>query len=355
MKLEKIKLNNFRNYEYEEIQFSDRVNILVGENGQGKTNLLEAIYILSTSKSFKKARFSEMIKFGEEYFRVEGHFDGGRSVSIAVDRNKKKKIKIDDNLIKKNSDLMENFYSIVFSPEDLSIIKDAPSVRRSFINREICQLDRIYFEDLVMYNRVLRQRNAILKDQGGELLLEAFDTELERYGKRIIRRRRKHIEEISPFFHEIYDRMCQGREEASVHYRPNLEEEDEFLDVLASKRENELRMKTTLVGPHRDDLKIIINGKDGRQYGSQGQQRSAALSLKLASIKMIEKIKGITPVLLLDDVMSELDQGRQEYLLSATEDIQTFLTMTSGHEAIINRFPENSKYTITGGRVEKNN
>lgn len=354
MKLEKIKLNNFRNYGKEEVSFSDRVNIFIGENGQGKTNLLEAIYILSTGKSFKTARFGEMIRFNEDFFRVEGFFDEERSVSIAVDRNKKKKIRIDGDLIKRNSEMMENFYSIIFSPEDLRIIKDAPKLRRSFIDREICQLDRLYFENLVMYNRALFQRNAILKEQGGELLLEAFDGELERYGREIIKSRRKHIKDAAPFFRDIYDKMCQGREEAFIEYSPNVEEY-QFADLLVSKRDKEFRMKTTLVGPHRDDLKIIINGRNGRVYGSQGQQRSAALALKLASIKMIEKIKGITPVLLLDDVMSELDQGRQEYLLSATEDIQTFLTTTNGHESIIDLFPNNSKYTIHGGNLEKNN
>lgn len=353
MKLEKIKIKNFRNYDCQELEFSDRVNILIGENGQGKTNLLEAIYILSTGKSFKTARFAEMIKFEEDYFRVEGSFDEDKSVAIAVNRNKKKRVKINGNLIKKNSEMMENFYSIIFSPEDLSIIKDAPKLRRSFLDREICQLDKIYFENLILYNRALRQRNAILKEQGGELLLEAFDQELVKYGEKVIRRRREHIKDAAPFFCEIYRQMCQGREEANIYYSPNVEEDD-FLSTIVAKRENEFRIKTSLVGPHRDDLKIQINGRDGRTYGSQGQQRSAALALKLASIKMIEKIKGLTPVLLLDDVLSELDRGRQEYLLSATEDIQTFLTMTNGHEHVIDRFPRNSKYTIAGGRVEKN-
>lgn len=357
MIIKSIELSNFRNYEHLDISFDEGTTILYGDNAQGKTNILEAAYVSGTTKSHKGSRDKEMIRFDE----TESHIktivqknDRDYQIDIHLKKNKAKGIAINKVPIKKAADLFGILNIIFFSPEDLNIIKNGPAERRRFIDAELCQLDKIYLSDLTNYNKALNQRNKLLKDlyyhPNLKETLPVWDIQLIRYGRKIIERRRRFIQELNEIVSDIHQKISGGKEEMILNYEPDIEDIF-FEDELIRAKERDLKYAQTSVGPHRDDLKITVNSIDVRKYGSQGQQRSCALSLKLSEIKLVEQTIHDQPILLLDDVLSELDQNRQNYLLQAIDETQTIITCTGLDEFVKNRFTLNKVYEVKNGSI----
>ena len=357
MNIRSIELKNFRNYENLEISFDEGTNILFGDNAQGKTNILEAAYMSGTTKSHKGSRDREMIRFGEE----EAHLKtvvarGGREyqIDMHLKKNRAKGIAIDKIPIKKASELFGILNIVFFSPEDLNIIKSGPAERRRFLDSELCQLDRIYLADLTNYNKILAQRNKLLKDMiyrpGLSDTLPVWDMQLIETGKKIIRRRKQFVDELREIVSDIHYRISGGKEELFLKYEPNIDDIF-FEDELSRAKEKDKKLCQTSVGPHRDDLLFSIGDVDIRKYGSQGQQRTSALSLKLSEIELVRKSISDTPVLLLDDVLSELDSSRQNYLLNNISDTQTIITCTGLDEFVGNRFTVNRVFEVIAGHV----
>lgn len=357
MVIESIELKNFRNYEDLSIEFDKGTNILYGDNAQGKTNILEAVYLSGTSKSHKGSKDREMIRFGMDECHVKtmvSKKDIPYRIDIHLKKNRPKGIAVNGIPIKKASELFGIVNIVVFSPEDLNIIKSGPQERRRFIDLELCQLDKLYVYNLVNYNKTLNQRNQLLKDLAfrPDLIdtLEVWDMQLSEYGKKIIERREQFVKDLDEMIAGIHGRLTGEREELHIFYEPSCQREELF-DVLKKNRERDLRQKMTNGGPHRDDISFYIKENDLRKYGSQGQQRTAALSLKLAEIQIVKKIIQDEPILLLDDVLSELDSKRQNHLLNNISDTQTIITCTGLDEFIENRFEINRVYRIVNGTV----
>lgn len=350
MYIKEIELHNFRNYSDEKISFSRNVNIFLGNNAQGKTNLLEGIYLNGLGRSFKNVRERDLIKFNCDFCRLKTRFFSERDEEekineLAITRDGKKGIKADGIEIKKTSQLLERLYIIVFSPEDLKIVKDEPEKRRRFIDREMCQIRAGYLADLGDYKRVLKQRNAYLKGDNIDMdMLAIWDVQLASLGTRIIERRRNFIEKLEIISREIHYRITGGKERLELKYEPS--------EFDPEKVRDDIRNRTTGHGPHRDDFNIMADGIDLRKFGSQGQQRTAALSLKLSEIKIIEEEKGEKPVLLLDDVLSELDNDRQIYLLNSLGENQMFITTTDIIGGVARNLPEGKIFKISNGEVE---
>ena len=359
MILKSIELKNFRNYEDLDLKFDSGTNILFGDNAQGKTNILEAAYVSGTTKSHKGSRDKDMIRFGEDesHIRTIVEKQGKEyQLDIHLKKNRSKGNAINKVPIKKASELFGILNMVFFSPEDLNIIKNGPSERRRFLDAEICQLDKIYLSDLTRYNKILMQRNRLLKDmQHQPQLMETlpvWDMQLVEYGKRLIRRRRQFVEELSEIVTGIHRNISGKREELVLRYEPNIDAE--FLeDELNRVREKDRKYAQTSVGPHRDDISFFIRGVDIRKFGSQGQQRTSALSLKLSEIELVRQTIHDTPVLLLDDVLSELDSNRQNYLLNSIHDIQTMITCTGLDEFVRNRFQIDKVFHVIDGHVSE--
>ena len=357
MYIESIELKNYRNYDSLSLQFDKGTNIFYGDNAQGKTNILEAVYLCGTTKSHRGSKDREMIQFDadEAHIRMFVKKEGiSRRIDMHLKKNKTKGIAVDGIPIRKAGELFGILNLVFFSPEDLNIIKNGPGERRRFMDLELCQLNKLYLSDLSSYNHVLNQRNKLLKDLSFQpsLLntLDVWDEQLARYGASIIQGRKKFIEEMNGIFTEIHRNITGGKEEIRLLYEPSVSEEN-FLSVLLRNREKDCRFKLTSEGPHRDDLCVKINGMDIRKYGSQGQQRTAALSLKLSEIYMVKKRIKDMPVLLLDDVLSELDSSRQNYLLNSISQVQTMITCTGLDDFIDKRFHINKIFKVVDGRV----
>lgn len=361
MIIKSIDLKNFRNYEIEHIEFDDNTNIFYGDNAQGKTNVLEAIFISGTTKSHKGSKDLEVINFkcDEAHIKTIVERKGiDYRIDMHIKRNKSKGIAINGIPVKKSLDLYGIVNIIFFSPEDLNIIKNGPSGRRKFMDMELCQLNKIYAVNLVNYNKSIEQRNKLLKDISFmpdlKDTLDIWDIQIVNFGSEIIAARRNFIEKVNRIIAPIHYKLSGGREELTIQYEPSVTESD-FMDDLCRYRDRDIRMKMTEIGPHRDDVIFMINGIDIRKYGSQGQQRTTALSLKLAEIDLVKEITGDKPILLLDDVLSELDGNRQNYLLNSINDVQTIITCTGLDEFINNRFSINSIFKVVDGKVFKEN
>ncbi len=358
MFVESIELLNYRNYHQLHIDLHQGTNVFYGDNAQGKTNILESVYVCSTTKSHRGSKDRELIQFGEEesHIKMVVKKDGiPCRIDMHLKKNKAKGVAVNGIPIKKASELFGIVNVIFFSPEDLNLIKSGPAERRRFLDLELCQLNRLYVHSLLQYNKVVAQRNRLLKELEfspslGETL-SVWDQQLVRYGKELIRYRFEFLEELNPVIREIHFHLSGKKEELSVLYEPNVTAE-EFEETLNRSRLQELRQKMTLTGPHRDDLNFMVNGTDIRKYGSQGQQRTAALSLKLAEIELVKKIIRDEPVLLLDDVLSELDGKRQEHLLSEISNIQTLITCTGLDEFVESRFRMDRVFRVEEGTVE---
>lgn len=361
MILKSLELANFRNYEELNISFDKGTNILYGDNAQGKTNILEAIYVSATTKSHKGSKDKEIINFDKEEAHIRTYLEK-ENVETRVDmhlrKNKSKGIAIDGQKIKKAADLMGLLNVVFFSPEDLSIIKDGPAERRRFADMELCQLDSFYLYNLNHYNKIIGQRNKLLKDMylQPELkeTLNIWDSQLVSFGSKIIERREQFVKQLGDIIFDIHKKLSGGKEELVIAYEPDVSIED-FEKQMKYNQDKDIRLKQTTTGPHRDDFSFVVNGVDIRKYGSQGQQRTAALSLKLSEIELVKKISKDTPVLLLDDVLSELDSNRQNYLLNSIGNIQTIITCTGLDEFINNRFEINKIFKVTNGTVNCEN
>jgi DNA replication and repair protein RecF len=333
------------------------VNIVYGNNAQGKTNILEALYVCATTRSHKGSRDREMISFGCDEAHIKSIIeknDTSYRIDMHLKKNKSKGIAINGVSIKKASELFGIINIIFFSPEDLNIIKNGPSERRRFLDMELCQLDKIYLHNLTNYNKILIQRNKLLKDMNyfnsAKDTLEIWNMQLVRYGCELIKRRRQFIRDLNDIVGKIHSQLSGETEELLLTYEEDVSE-DLFMDTLNGAFEKELKLKSTWCGPHKDDMGFQINGIDVRKYGSQGQQRTAALSLKMAEIELVKSIIKDTPVLFLDDVLSELDSNRQYYLLNSIKNIQTIITCTGLEEFVNNRFHIDKIYKVVSGKV----
>lgn len=358
MIIKSLELQDYRNYDTLNLAFDRGTNILYGDNAQGKTNILEAIYVSATTKSHKGSKDRDIVNFHKEeaHIRTFLEKDGVETrVDMHLRKSKSKGIAIDGQKIKKAADLLGICNVVFFSPEDLGIIKDGPAERRRFVDMELCQLDSFYLYNLNHYNKIVNQRNKLLKDLyfNPDLrdTLNICDSQLVSFGSKVIERRRLFAEQLNEIIYDIHKRLSGDREEISVRYEPDVEIE-EFEKKLQCSQEKDIKLKQTTVGPHRDDFSFLIEDVDIRKFGSQGQQRTAALSLKLSEIELVKKLTKDTPILLLDDVLSELDSNRQNYLLSSIKDIQTIITCTGLEEFVNNRFEINRVYKVTGGVVE---
>lgn len=361
MVIKSIKLEHFRNYESLDLDFEKGTNILYGDNAQGKTNVLEAIYLSATTKSHKGSKDKEIINFDKEEAHIRTILDKEGMeyrVDMHLRKNKSKGIAINGQPIKKAADLIGLLNVVFFSPEDLSIIKNGPSERRKFVDMELFQIDKYYLYNLNQYNKIINQRNKLLKEfyQNSDLneTLQVWNMQLVTYGNQIIRRREMFVKQLNEIIFDIHKNLSGEKEELKIVYEPNVSE-DEFERKLKISQEKDIKLKMTSVGPHRDDFCFMVNGVDIRKYGSQGQQRTAALSLKLAEIELVKKLTGDSPVLLLDDVLSELDSHRQNYLLNNIGEIQTMITCTGLDEFINNRFEIDKIFKVSNGIIESEN
>ena len=357
MFIESIELLNYRNYKQLHMDFHSGTNVLYGDNAQGKTNILEALYLAGTTKSHRGSKDREIIQFDREeaHIRMMVERNGStHKIDMHLKKSKSKGIAIDGVPIRKASELFGIVNIVFFSPEDLNIIKNGPAERRRFLDSEICQLSRLYMIELANYNKVVAQRNKLLKEISfsGRMAdtLEIWDEQMVRYGKSIISERKKFISRLNDILSEIHQNLTGGKEQILITYEPNVSEEA-FSEELKAGRERDLRFGQSYTGPHRDDFCVRVNDIDIRKYGSQGQQRTAALSLKLAEIRLVEEEIHDTPVLLLDDVLSELDGSRQNYLLQSIHSIQTLITCTGLDEFVENHFEANSVFQVVEGSV----
>ena len=298
MYIESLELKNYRNYQNLQLDFDKGTNIFYGDNAQGKTNILESVYLCGTTKSHRGSKDKEIIRFGEEesHIRMMIRKDElSYKIDMHLRKNKAKGVAINGMPIKKARELFGIVNLVFFSPEDLNIIKNGPGERRRFMDLELCQLDQIYLTDLAGYNHIVNQRNRLLKDlymnPSLKETLDIWDMQMLQYGTKIINKRKDFVRDLNQVIQDIHHNLTGGIEHLEVVYEPSTEAED-FENVLKKNRERDIRMKMTSAGPHRDDLSFVVNGIDIRKYGSQGQQRTAALSLKLSEIYLVkEKIK----------------------------------------------------------------
>ena len=359
MYIESVQIKNFRNYDSLELDLAQGTNIFYGNNAQGKTNILEALYLCGTTKSHKGSRDKDMIQFGkdESHIRMMVKRDElSYRIDMHLKKNKAKGVAINGLPIRKASELFGVVNLVFFSPEDLNIIKNGPGERRRFLDLELCQLDKIYLTDLASYNHIVNQRNKLLKDLSVQPslkdTLDIWDIQMAEYGRKIIDKRSEFIKELNETVRKIHGNLTGGLEELNVIYEPDCTAE-KLESTICANRERDMRMRLTSAGPHRDDLCVMANGIDIRKYGSQGQQRTAALSLKLSEIYIVKRKIKDTPVLLLDDVLSELDSSRQNYLLDSISDIQTLITCTGLDDFISHQFQINKVFQVVQGTVSQ--
>jgi len=359
MQIGLLELKNFRNYDSLSITFKEGINIIYGENAQGKTNILESIYMCATGKSHKGSKEKEIIKKDAQEAHVKAEFKGDLSnkrVDIHLRKSREKGIAVNRVPLKKLSELYGNILVVMFSAEDLDIIKRGPSARRRFMDIELCQIDPLYVEDLIAYNKILAQRRELFKkmaesghsDKSLEETLDIWDLQLVNYGSKLIKRRREFINELNDIIMDIHYDITSGKEHLVLRYEPSVNEDHFYEELLAGRGRDEYLCQTG-TGPHRDDFSFIADGTDMKTYGSNGQQRTCALTLKLSEIRMIEHRKGEKPVLLLDDVLSELDRNRQRELIKTLKDTQTIITCTGIDEFVEQELNEASRFHIRNG------
>ncbi|MGN5882020.1 DNA replication/repair protein RecF [Staphylococcus simulans] len=370
MKLNALQLENYRNYEAVALDCHPDVNILIGENAQGKTNLLESIYTLALAKSHRTANDKELIRFGAEYAKIEGElsYRHGKMPLTMFITKKGKKVKVNHLEQHRLTQYIGHLNVVLFAPEDLNIVKGSPQVRRRFIDMELGQMSAVYLNDLSQYQRILKQKNNYLKQlqtkqKTDRTMIEVLNQQFAQYALKVTLKRAHFIAELETLAQPIHASITDDKEALEVNYRPSLKLSDtedevalfeEVLQLLADNMDREIERGVALYGPHRDDLGFNVNGMDAQTYGSQGQQRTSALSIKLAEIELINKEVGEYPILLLDDVLSELDDSRQTHLLSTIQDkVQTFVTTTSV-EGIDHEIMKHAKlYRINQGEIIK--
>ena len=370
MRIKKIQAENFRNLENIKIEFSDGINIIYGNNAQGKTNIIEAIYVFSFGKSFRATKEIELLKFDKEYFLSKIDIikkDRDTEMSFGFDRiSNKKMIKINGVIQKKVSDIIGKLNIVVFKPEDIKIVTDSPSIRRKYIDFVISSISKSYLENITKYKKVLEERNNLLKEikirnKGSNKLLETDQNLLDVYDKLlsklnidIYNERNKIVNKLNTYIYDIHLRLTENytkSEKLHIKYVSNVAEDiEKMYNNLSKSRINDINKGYTSLGIHRDDYIISINSLDVSIYGSQGQKKSSIISLKLSELKVIEEVIGEKPVLLLDDYMSELDERRRLKFLDIIEDIQIIITTT--HKISIDG-KENTYFYVDNGKIER--
>ncbi|ENH98454.1 recombination protein F [Gracilibacillus halophilus YIM-C55.5] len=346
MHIQQLDLTHFRNYQHLTIRFDDKVNVIIGENAQGKTNVMEAIYVLAFSKSHRTTKDKELIQWNENYAKIEGKISK-RKQSFPLEislSNKGKKAKLNHLEQRKLSDYIGALNIVMFAPEDLTLVKGSPQIRRRFIDMEIGQIQPVYMYHLGQYIKILKQRNHLLKDlqrngQTDRTMLRVLTEQLIEHAVVILQKRFVFLKSLRKWAQDIHSSISRGKEQLDIQYQPTIDvledtKQEKIVTIFQTHFERmeqrEIDRGTTLIGPHRDDLYFYVNQQNVQTFGSQGQQRTTALSLKLAEIELIYQEVGEYPILLLDDVLSELDDHRQSHLLDTIEGkVQTFVTTTS--------------------------
>lgn len=368
--LENISLTNYRNYEKETVLFENNVNLIIGENAQGKTNVMEAIYVLAMAKSHRTSNDKDLIRWENDYAKIEGRVlksQGSIPLQLVISK-KGKRAKSNHIEQQKLSQYIGSMNVVMFAPEDLNLVKGSPVVRRRFIDMEIGQVSPVYMYDLSQYQKVLHQRNQYLKQlqvkkQSNETMLDIFTEQLVELATKIVKRRFEFLGLLQKWAEPVHKGISRGLETLQIEYKTQLDVSKDtdlsmmkevFMNKFAMIKEREIIRGMTLAGPHRDDLSLYVNGKDVQTFGSQGQQRTTALSLKLAEIELIHSEIGEYPVLLLDDVLSELDDYRQSHLLNTIQGkVQTFVTTTSVEAIDHATLKEATTFKVKDGNIEK--
>lgn len=361
MQIKKLFLQNFRNYEAENFEFDKGLNVLFGKNAQGKTNCAEAVFYLCTGTSLRIRHDKQLVKIGAECAKITAEAENryGKVLIEAEIAENKRELRVNGSKISKNADLLGHINSVFFSPGELRLIQDGPDERRRFMNVSISQNSPTYYTALLRYNKILDQRNALLKTPDYSLVLDTlpvWDEQLCGYAATIVKKRTEFLEKLAPYAKEMHAYLTDGAEELIL--RPDKKYEGEEAEIaqtlmrrLANNYEKDMRLGFTTVGPHRDDIEVTVNGVDAKSYASQGQQRTAALSLKLAEVQIFKEVSGEYPVLILDDVMSELDLPRRKKLLQRIHGIQTLLTCTHAERVLYGA--ECNKIRIENGKIKK--
>ncbi len=363
MYISQVNLNNYRNYGALRLGLSPGLNVFTGENAQGKTNLLEAIYFCSIGRSMRTPRDKELILWEQERARIkiDAVNRGGKSrVEIILDKRQNKSVAINGARAGRLGELMGVVTTVLFSPDEIAIIKESPSDRRRFMDIAICQLSRAYFYLLQRYNKTLAQRNRLLKSKAGNETLDVWDLQLATTGAKVIKTRRGFIARMNEKVSNAHEYLTGGRERLTLEYETlnGVSEQeifDGFIAELKRTREKDLFHGFTHVGAQTDDFAVMIDGVDVRKYGSQGQQRTAALSLKLAQLELFYEETGEYPVLLLDDVFSELDESRQRKLVEKLREHQTIITCTHLDGVIADAFAGAKLFRVERGTVREIN
>ncbi len=356
MYLKNLRLWNFRSYETLDLNLENGTTILLGENGVGKTNVVEAIYLLCTGRSHRDNRESDLIKIDTSWTRVRGENikrDGRHTVDMVIAKGQKKRILVNGLAISKISEMLGHVSGVIFSPEDLNLVKEGPSERRRFMNIELSQVSRAYFYALAEYNKVLEQRNKLLALGGGEESLAVWDTLLAQKAVPVVKARREFCQKLEPIAEKNHFYLSGEKEKLSCRYKSNIDSDDIFgqmMELLENSHEMDMRRGFTAYGPHKDDIVIRLGDIDLRYFGSQGQQRTATLALKLSELEMMCDDLGEYPILLLDDVLSELDEKRQKTLLDKIKNIQTIITAAQPVDYFKNMQAKTLR--VTKGKIE---
>ncbi|WFA08321.1 DNA replication/repair protein RecF [Tissierella sp. Yu-01] len=367
MNVESIRLINFRNYHSININFNENINVFVGKNAQGKTNLLEAIYMCSSGKSFRNNKDKEIINFEKKEAYIGANIKNNRFdkfVELKLDREKSKIIRINKTEIKNYKELNTGLSVVIFSPDDLKLVKDGPSERRTFLDQGISQIKPVYNYNINRYNKILFQRNNLLKssrlNKDMTSLLDVFDVQISKIGTSIILERQKFLVELYKSCKLIHSNLTLNKEELYLKYHTNVpilssreDIEKQYINVLKKNLNRDIEYGTTEIGPHRDDILFYINDKEVKTYGSQGQQRTLVLTLKLSEIDLIKNVIGTYPVVLLDDVFSELDEERRMYLTRSFNEMQVFITVTDAVDIKSIDNYDKTIFYIEGGKLEK--
>ncbi len=358
-----ITVKNYRNLDYQKVELQKGLNVFCGLNAQGKTNFLECIVLSSLGKSPRTDRDKELINWDKDWAQIKTVFctettDG--EIEIKLSKAEKKRVAVNGLPLIKIGELLGWLNVIYFSPEEIKVIREGPDARRRFMDIDLCQTDKNYFYTLNRYNKILTQRNNLLKKefQNKDLkeMLSIWDKQLAKEGAKLFIKRKDFIQKIAPIAQEVHKKLTDGKEEMHLIYQTEMQGEtaaqaEEFLtDKLSQTFDKQLKLGFTTNGVHRDDVKFSVNNVDIRKYGSQGQQRTAALTLKISEVKLLKEIIGEYPVLLLDDVFSEIDALRRRRLLEYTADIQTVLTATEFETELANGIPY-KKFTVSNGKI----
>ena len=354
MWIKKIELKNFRNYKNQKLELNKNVNVLYGENAQGKTNIIESIFLCSMGKSFRAKKDKEMIKLDEDSCSVEVEYEkSDREGKIKIEIGNKKNIFVNDIKIKRLSELLGKINIVIFTPDDIEIIKGGPDQRRKFLDIMISQLRPNYILILSLYQKTIEQRNNYLKqikeEQKDENLLEIWDEKLAEYAIKICEYRKEFIEKLKPKMEKLHKEITNNKEEIKIEYVTECLDKKIYLDLLKERRKLDILKGFTTKGVHRDDFVIYINGRQLNVYGSQGQQRTSILTLKLAELNLIYDEIGEYPILLLDDFMSELDKSRRESLVQHIKETQVIITCTD--KLALENF-EYLEYNVKEGKIK---